>query len=201
MQEMAEVEMHDVEIGGAAPDFVQHRKMRGDRRLQRRGIEPQRLVADRHEPCVGDCVRTGKQGDIMPARHQPIGQVGDDPFGAAIKPWRNGFEQRGDVGNSHRLRHELGSCLQCTNRPRWFQFRAEWLNAAQCGRDALLRRSRCAASLPVSAGASPYLPSSMVARHTASAFRASLRGSPGRAADAGVPRRLEPAGSGPAAAA
>ena len=37
----------------------------------------------------------------MAKRHQLLSQVGNDPFGAAIKPWRHAFNERRDLRNFH----------------------------------------------------------------------------------------------------
>ena len=79
------MEVDDVELLGAQPHFVQHREMRGDRRFQRRRIEPQRLVPDWHKPSVGLSVGAGEQRHVVAERHQSVDQIGDDALGAAIK--------------------------------------------------------------------------------------------------------------------
>src|SRR6185503_12046390 len=63
--------------------------------------EPQSLRHAGHEFGGRDRIPAGKQRDVMAERHQFLGQVGDDPFGAAVKPWGNAFDQRRDLRDFH----------------------------------------------------------------------------------------------------
>ena len=159
MQEMAEMEVDDVEILGAQAHFVQHRKMRRDRRFQRRRIEPERLVADGHKAGVRHGVPARKEGNVMAIRHQSVDQIGDDPFGAAIKPGGNGFIQGRDVGNSHGSAYQpvIPECarhVDCSNQ--CADPGVSGAKTGQCGRDAFFGLpSTVLASISASECASP----------------------------------------------
>ena len=65
------------------------------------GIEPDRLIAHRHQLGLGLRVGAGEQGHLVAQVDQRVGQVGDDPLGAAIESRRHGFVQRRDLGDPH----------------------------------------------------------------------------------------------------
>ena len=64
-------------------------------------VEAQRAGPDRFELGRGDAVAAGEQRDVVAERDQLVAQIGDDPFGAAVKLGRHGFHQRGDLGDLH----------------------------------------------------------------------------------------------------
>ena len=54
-----------------------------------------------HEIGRRDRIAARKQRDVVAERHQFLGQVGDDPFGAAIEPRRHAFDKRRDLCDFH----------------------------------------------------------------------------------------------------
>ena len=102
--QQVDVEVQDVELAAARAHFVQHREMCGDIGLERRGVEPDRLVAHRCEPRPRPRVAACEQRDVVAERHQRFGEVRDDPFGPAVKARRHRLAQRGDLRDLHRLK-------------------------------------------------------------------------------------------------
>jgi hypothetical protein len=43
----------------------------------------------------------GEQRDVVPLLDELLGQIGDDPFRAAVQPGRHAFDERCDLGNFH----------------------------------------------------------------------------------------------------
>ena len=86
------MEMQDVEVVGALAHAIEHQHVIGDR-IADAGVEPERLGHAGHEIGGGDRIAAREQRDIMAEGHQFFGQVGDDPLGAAVKPWRDAFHQ------------------------------------------------------------------------------------------------------------
>ncbi len=101
MNEMAEMNMDDVELGGAAAHLLQHRQMGRRRRDQAGRVAAQGAFAHRHQPRAGLRIGAGEQGDLMAPAHQLLGQEGDDPFRTAISRRRHRFEQGRNLSNSH----------------------------------------------------------------------------------------------------
>ena len=97
---LVDMEVQDVEVVGALAHAIEHQHVIGDR-IADAGVEPERLGHAGHEIGRGDRIAAGKQRDVMAERHQFLGEIGDDPLGAAIKPWRNAFHQRRDLRNFH----------------------------------------------------------------------------------------------------
>lgn len=95
------VEMDDVEVVGTLHHLRQHDQVCGQVRLERRRIQPDRLIAYGDETRARLGVDRGEQGDVVPQVDQGVGQVGDDAFGAAIQPGRHGLIQRRDLGDLH----------------------------------------------------------------------------------------------------
>ena len=98
--ELIDMEVQDVEVGGPLPDAVEHQHVIGNR-IAHAGVEAQSLRHAGHEFGGRDRIPAGKQRDVMAERHQFLGQVGDDPLGAAVKPWGNAFDQRRDLRDFH----------------------------------------------------------------------------------------------------
>ncbi len=90
--ELIDMEMQDVEIAGLLAHAVEHQHVVGDR-IADAGVEPQRLGHAGDEVGGGDRIAAREQCDLMAEVHQLFSQVGDDPLGAAIKPWRDAFHQ------------------------------------------------------------------------------------------------------------
>ena len=97
---LVDMEVQDVELVGALAHAIEHQHVIGDR-IDDAGIEPQRLGHAGHEIGRRDRIAAGKQRDVMAERHELFGQIGDDPFGAAIKPWRHALDQRRDLRDFH----------------------------------------------------------------------------------------------------
>jgi hypothetical protein len=84
-----------------APHQGQLVQMRGQVRLQRRGVQPDGLVAHRGQSGGGLRLGAGEQRHVMAQGHQRVGQVRHHPLGAAVQLGRHGFVQRGDLGDTH----------------------------------------------------------------------------------------------------
>ena len=97
-----DVEVQDVELVASLVQLVQHREMGREIGLERGGIEPDGLVSHRHERGFGLRFGTGKQRHLVAEFDQGVGEMGDDPFGAAVKAGRDGLVERCDLGNPHR---------------------------------------------------------------------------------------------------
>src|SRR5215212_4700949 len=76
--------------------------MRGHVGLERRWIEPDRALAHGEEVGFRLRVRTGEERNVVAELDEGIGQVGHNPFRAAIKTRRNCFGQRGNLGDLQR---------------------------------------------------------------------------------------------------
>ena len=98
--ELIDMEVQDVEVVGALAHAIEHQHVIGDR-IEDAGVEPQRLGHAGHEIGGRDRIAAGKQRDVMAERDELFGQVGDDPLGAAIKPWRHALDQRRDLRDFH----------------------------------------------------------------------------------------------------
>ncbi len=85
------VEVDDVELIGPPADLVQHGHVRGEVGLQRRGVQPDGLVADGGQFGLGAGVGAGEQGDIVAEIDQGVAEVRHHPFGAAVVPGRDRF--------------------------------------------------------------------------------------------------------------
>ena len=94
------VEMQEIEFAPAQMKLVQHGEMRRHIGFQRRRIEPDGLIAHRHQcrPCLR--LRAREQRHVVPKLHQRVGQVRHDPFGAAVEPGRDRLIQRRDLSDS-----------------------------------------------------------------------------------------------------
>ena len=98
------VEVQDVEAVLVLAHLGQHRQVGGQVRLQRRGIEADRLVAHGDQVGLGLGVGAGEQGDLVAEIDQGVAQMRHHPFGAAIQLRRNRFVEGGDLGDLHRGR-------------------------------------------------------------------------------------------------
>ena len=96
-----DVEMQDVELVTSLVQLVQHREMGREIGVEGAGIEPDGLVAHRHERGPGPRLGTGKQRHLVAELDQGVGEMGDDPLGAAVESGRDGLVQRCDLGNPH----------------------------------------------------------------------------------------------------
>ena len=96
------VEMDHIEFLRAPSHLVQHRKVSGDVGLERRRVQTDCVLADRNQLRVRPCVAAGEQRHVVSELHQRVGKVGDNPLGASIEFWRDGFDQRGDLGDFQR---------------------------------------------------------------------------------------------------
>ena len=97
---LVDMEVQDVEVIGALAHAIEHQHVIGDR-IDDAGVEPQRLGHAGHEIGRRDRIAAGKQRDVVAQRNELFGQIGDDPFGAAIKPWRHALDQRRDLRDFH----------------------------------------------------------------------------------------------------
>ena len=101
--DQVDVEMQDVELVAPLVQLVQHRQMGREIGLERAGIEPDRLIAHRHERGPGPRLGTRKQRHLVAELDQGVGEVGDDPFGAAVEAGRDGLVERRDLGDLHQV--------------------------------------------------------------------------------------------------
>ena len=99
--DQVDVEVQDVELGAPLAQLVQHREMRREIGLERGRIEPDGLVTHRHERGSGARLGTGKQRHLVAELDQRVGEMGDDPFGTAVKTGRDGLVKRCDLRNLH----------------------------------------------------------------------------------------------------
>jgi hypothetical protein len=97
-----EVAVQDVEPAGFAAHALHLRHVRGDGVAQG-AVEPQRRGPHAFQVGGGLRIAAGEQGDVVPHVHQGLGQVGDDPLGAAIEARGHGLGQWGDLGDTHVL--------------------------------------------------------------------------------------------------
>ena len=100
--DQVDVEMQDVELVAPLVQLVQHRQMGREVGLERAGIEPDGLVAHRHERGPGPRLGTGEQRHLVAELDQGVGEVGDDPFRAAVEAGRDRLVERRDLGNLHK---------------------------------------------------------------------------------------------------
>ena len=99
---LIDMEVQDVEIVGALAHAIEHQHVIGNR-IADAGVEPQRLGHAGNEIGRRDRIAARKQRHFVAKRHQFFGQIGDDPLGAAIKPWWNALHQRRDLRDFHSL--------------------------------------------------------------------------------------------------
>ena len=97
---LVDVEVQDVEFVGALAHAIEHQHVIGDR-IADAGVEPQRLRHAGHQIGRRDRIAAREQRDLVAERHQLLSQIGDDPLGAAVKPWGNAFDQRRDLRDFH----------------------------------------------------------------------------------------------------
>ncbi len=95
-----DMKMQDVEFASAPQHPVQHQHMVRDRVPHRR-VQPESAWDARHKLRPRLRIARCEERHLMALRHQLLGQIGYDPFGAAIKARRAAFRQRRDLGNSH----------------------------------------------------------------------------------------------------
>jgi hypothetical protein len=95
------VEVDDVELVAPLVQIGQHRQVRGDIRLQRRRVEPDRLIARRRQMRPGARFGAGEQRHVVAQVDQSFAEVGDHALGAAVEPRRHGFVQRRNLGDLH----------------------------------------------------------------------------------------------------
>ncbi len=98
------MEVDHVEIVGAAAHLGEHRHVGGEVGLQRRGVQPDRLVTHGNQLGLGMRVGAREQGDVVTQIDQRVGQVGHDPFSAAVEARGNGFIKRGNLRDFHCIR-------------------------------------------------------------------------------------------------
>ena len=104
-----DMEVQHVELVGAPAHFLQHRQVRGEIGLEHCRIEPDRLVAHRHQFGAGARIGAGEQRHLMAQINQRVGKVSDDALGAAVEFRRGGFVQRRNLGDAHEVLGTLAS--------------------------------------------------------------------------------------------
>ncbi|MNQ90988.1 hypothetical protein D3C85_1063510 [compost metagenome] len=95
------MEMDDVERVGAVQNGGQQGHVRGQVGLQRLGVQPDRLIAHRDQPRPRLGLGAGEQGHLVAQIDQGVGQVGDDPLGAAVETRRHRLIEGRDLSNLH----------------------------------------------------------------------------------------------------
>ncbi len=93
-----------VEVAGALADFFELQHAIGLNVVGMRQSE--RLGGAGNQLRTGFGVSACEQGDLVSLPHQLLGQIGNDPFGSAIKLRRDALNQRRDLGDFH-FRHPL----------------------------------------------------------------------------------------------
>ncbi|MNL17894.1 hypothetical protein D3C87_1390150 [compost metagenome] len=96
------VEMDDVELVGAVQNLGQQGHVRGQIGFQRFRVQPDGLIAHRDQPRPRLGLGAGEQGHFVAQIDQGVCQMGHDPFGAAVKPWRHRLIEGRDLSNLHR---------------------------------------------------------------------------------------------------
>ena len=79
------MEMQDVELVGMLTYAVEHEHVIGNC-VANIYIEPQRLRHATDQIGCRDAVAAGEKGHVMTQAHKFFGEVGNDPFGAAVEP-------------------------------------------------------------------------------------------------------------------
>src|SRR5207253_2317696 len=115
MQEI-DVEMKNIELGRTLSYVVEHRQMCRNIRFEHAGIETDGLIADGGEPCPGACVRASEQRNVVSQIDHRVGEVRDDPLGAAIQARWNGFVERRDVRYTKTLLRACTPKASCRDR-------------------------------------------------------------------------------------
>ena len=98
---LIDVEMQDVELIGAARDLVEHQHVIGDD-IADVGLEPQGAGNARHKLGRRDRIAAREQRHVVPELDQFLGEVVNDAFGPAVGFRGNAFNQRRNLGNTHR---------------------------------------------------------------------------------------------------
>jgi hypothetical protein len=96
-----DVEMKHVELVGALPHLLQHHRMMGQGIAHGR-VEAQRHIAAGHQFGRGAGIGAGEQRDLVALTHEFLGEIGNDPFGAAIERRRDALIERRDLSDLHR---------------------------------------------------------------------------------------------------
>jgi hypothetical protein len=96
-----DMEMQDVELVLPSAHVVQLREMGREVGLERRRVEPDRLVTHRHERGLGPRLGGREQRHLVAELRQGIRQMRHDPFRAAVEAWRHRLVQRCDLRDPH----------------------------------------------------------------------------------------------------
>ena len=99
---LVDMEVHDIEVVSALAHAIEHQHVIGNR-VADAGVEPQRLGHARHQIRRRDRIAAREQRHVVAERHQLLGEVGNDPLSAAVKPWRHAFDQGRDLRDLHRV--------------------------------------------------------------------------------------------------
>ena len=94
------MEMQQIELRGHAADFIEHNHGVGNVVPHGR-IESKGLLTAWDKSCAGKGITAGEQSDIVPLFDELLGEIGDDPFRAAVEPGRHAFDERRYLGNFH----------------------------------------------------------------------------------------------------
>ena len=98
---IVEVEVQEVEIGGAPVDALQHHHVQRVG-VAHRAVEPQRPRPRRFELRRRHRIAAGEQRHVVTERDQFLGQPGYHPLGAAIELGRDSLGQRRNLCDVHR---------------------------------------------------------------------------------------------------
>jgi hypothetical protein len=113
---VVQMAVQHVEIMGGAADAFHLGHVRRDR-IAQAAVEAQTGGPDAFQTGRGRRIAAGEQRDFVAHVHERLRQEGDDPFGAAVEPRRDGFSQRRDLGDTHGLLHLSRFQAAPGNRP------------------------------------------------------------------------------------
>ena len=112
------VEMDHIELRQPPTDLAELKQMGRQVAPKRIGVEPDRLIAHRHQRRLGRRIRASKERHIMAKIDQRVAQKGDDALRSPIKPRRHRLIERGDLcdfhsGASSESRRRKGPAPRC----------------------------------------------------------------------------------------
>src|SRR6266404_479895 len=95
---VVEMKVNDVELSDAVQHFLKHHKMMRKLVDTLVVIEAQRFRAAWHQVCRCFGVSARKQCYFVSILNERLGQIRNNPLGAAVKLWRNAFVERRYLG-------------------------------------------------------------------------------------------------------
>jgi hypothetical protein len=98
--EVVDMEVNDIELPRHAAHALEQQDVMGEL-VDAVIVETQRPRRDGHERRVRDGIAAGKERHVVALPNELVGQIRDDPFGAAVVPGRYAFVQRRDLCDPH----------------------------------------------------------------------------------------------------